>query len=103
MERAEGAGSAGWRAVTEALSSLHSVALEYRLARRAQPCAVLLQTLLHHTVIAEILAAEPRSVAGTGLLLLGSALMSLRERRRRAGYHEEKHEKCTHIEGPWQL
>jgi hypothetical protein len=61
---------------------LHAVALEDAVAGRAQPGAVLLQALLHGTVIAEILATEARGVTRTGLLFLRRALMALGERGR---------------------
>ena len=38
---------------------LHSVALKYGLARRAQFCAILLQALLHRAIVAQVLATEP--------------------------------------------
>src|ERR1700704_4427916 len=46
----------------------HAVALEHLAARSRQLGAVGLQAALHRTVIAEILAAQPRGVARAGLL-----------------------------------
>jgi hypothetical protein len=74
--------SAQWHLRTRNALRLHAVALEDAVAGRAQPGAVLLQALLHGTVIAEILATEARGIARTGLLFLRRALMALGERGR---------------------
>ena len=50
--------------------SLHSVALEYLLATRAQLRAILLQTLLNRIVVAQLLSAKSLRVSRARLLLL---------------------------------
>src|SRR5689334_5623738 len=67
----------------------HAVALEHLLAGRAELRAVVLQADLNLVVIAEILPAETRGVARTGVLLLRRAGM-LRQRERRTGNQERE-------------
>jgi hypothetical protein len=63
--------------LTPPLSGLHSVALEYLLATLAQLRAILLQTLLNRTVVAQLLPAKSLCVSRARLLLLRGAHMAL--------------------------
>src|SRR4051812_28425564 len=81
--------------------SLHAVALEYFLTCGAEPGPVLLQTLLHRVVVAELLAAKPRGVAGAGALLLRSSRATLGKGCRGAGDEQGyQKEHVSHVEFP---
>ena len=56
---------------------LHSVALEYLLAPRAQLRAILLQTLLNSAVVAQLLPAKSLCVSRARLLLLRGTHVAL--------------------------
>lgn len=80
---------------------LHSMGLEHFPAGPGQPVTVLLQTLPHRVVVAQLPSAEARCVARAGLLLLRGAGVALSPSGGVRCKHKDKRDrKFAHVLDP---